>query len=150
MRVENVYICDENESVEPSKEIDIDKKLYAKILVVEDNITNQMLMEIVLGDIGIDMDLAKNGLEAIELFKVNRYDLILMDENMPKMKGSEATKIILEIEEEEDLQHTPIVALSADAFDRDKFLKAGMDEYISKPIDHELFIGMLHKFLHNS
>lgn len=131
------------------EKIDINKKLNAKVLLVEDNKTNQMLMDIVLRDIGIEVDLAENGLEAVEMFKNNKYDTILMDENMPKMSGIEATKIILDIEQKERLEHTPIIALTANALatDRDRFLKAGMDEFVPKPLDHEVFIRTLHSFL---
>ncbi len=136
-------------SHEKSKKIDINQQLDATVLLVEDNKTNQMLMNIILGDIGIKVDLAENGLEAVKKFETNKYDLILMDENMPKMSGIEATKIILNIENERKLEHTPIVALTANALvtDREKFLNAGMDEFVSKPIDHEAFIGVLHSFL---
>jgi len=129
--------------------IDLDKPLDGKVLLVEDNKTNQMLMNIILGDIELDVDLAENGLEAVEMFKKNSYDIILMDENMPKMSGIEATKIILDMEEEQNLEHTPIVALTANALatDRARFLSAGMDEFVSKPIDHEVFIRVLHAFL---
>ena len=131
------------------EKIDLNQRLDAKVLLVEDNKTNQMLMNIVLGDLDIDVTLAENGLEAVEKFKESKYDLILMDENMPRMNGIEATKIILDIEEKEGLTHTPIVALTANALatDRAKFLGAGMDEFVSKPIDHELFVRVLHMFL---
>jgi len=131
------------------EKIDLNQRLDAKVLLVEDNKTNQMLMNIVLGDLDIDVTLAENGLEAVEKFKESKYDLILMDENMPRMNGIEATKIILDIEEKESLIHTPIVALTANALatDRAKFLGAGMDEFVSKPIDHELFVRVLHMFL---
>ena len=129
--------------------IDLDKPLEGKVLLVEDNKTNQMLMNILLEDLELDVDLAENGLEAVELFKKNKYDIILMDENMPKMSGLEATKIILDLEEENGVKHTPIVALTANALatDRAKFLGAGMDEFVSKPIDHEIFVRVLHAFL---
>ena len=130
--------------------IDLEKSLKGnKVLLVEDNKTNQMLMNVLLGDIDLDVDLAENGIEAVDAFKKKKYDLILMDENMPKMSGIEATKIILELEEEGDREHTPIIALTANALatDRARFLDAGMDEFISKPIDHEMFIRVLHSFL---
>ena len=133
------------------EKIDLNKQLNAKILLVEDNKTNQMLMNILLGDLGLDIDLAQNGLEAIEKFKEFKYDLILMDENMPKMNGIEATAIILDLEKKGNIKHTPIIALTANALvtDRAKFLAAGMDEFISKPIDHEIFVRTLHSFLLN-
>jgi len=139
---------DEAQNVIPKK-IDLNKQIDAKVLLVEDNKTNQMLMNILLSDIGIDIDLAENGFEAVEKFKANRYDLILMDENMPRMSGIEATKIILDLEKKTAQKHTPIVALTANALatDRAKFLSAGMDEFISKPVDQEQFIGVLHSFL---
>ena len=129
--------------------IDLNKPLDAKVLLVEDNKTNQMLMNIILRDIELDVDLAENGLEAVEMFQKNKYDIILMDENMPKMSGVEATHAILDIEEEKGLEHTPIIALTANALatDRARFLNAGMDEFVSKPIDHEVFIRVLHSFL---
>jgi signal transduction histidine kinase/ActR/RegA family two-component response regulator len=137
------------EGEEELKKIDLSKKLDKKVLLVEDNKTNQMLMNIVLGDLDLEVDLAENGVEAIEKFKQNRYDIILMDENMPKMGGIEATKIILDIEAQDNLKHTPIVALTANALatDRARFLDAGMDEFVSKPIDHESFVRVLHSFL---
>ncbi len=129
--------------------IDLNQSLQGQILLVEDNKTNQMLMNALLGNINLDVDVAENGLEAIDMFKKKKYDLILMDENMPKMNGIEATKIILEIEKERGVEHTPIIALTANALatDRAKFLRAGMDEFIPKPVDHELFIRVLHSFL---
>ncbi len=129
--------------------IDLDKSLQGQILLVEDNKTNQLLMNILLGNIDLDVDMAENGIEAVEMFKKKKYDLILMDENMPKMNGIEATKIILQLEKENGVKHTPIVALTANALatDRARFLNAGMDEFITKPIEHELFIRILHSFL---
>ena len=85
----------------------------------------------------LEFDIANDGLEAIEIFNNNKYDAILMDENMPNMNGIQATKKILEIEQENGLSHTPIVALTANALkgDRERFIDAGMDEYMSKPIN---------------
>lgn len=122
---------------------------HAKALLVEDNKTNQQFMQIVLEDFDISCDVASNGIEAIELFKTNRYDVILMDENMPQMGGIEATRAILEIEKDRQINHTPIIALTANALkgDREKFLEAGMDEYISKPIDTHKLAQILHQLL---
>ena len=108
-----------------------------KILLVEDNKSNQLFMQVILKKMELDFDIARDGIEAIEYFKNNKYNLILMDENMPNMSGIEATKEIIAIELEKDIKHTPIIALTANALagDREKFLAAGMDEYLSKPIN---------------
>ena len=107
-----------------------------KILLVEDNKSNQLFMKIILQKLKLDFDIANDGMEAINKFKSNKYDLVLMDENMPHMSGIEATQEILKIELEKEISHTPIIALTANALegDKEKFLSAGMDDYLSKPI----------------
>ncbi len=121
----------------------------ASVLVAEDNEANQYLIETIFNKIGIKIDIANNGLEAIEKFKKIKYDLIFMDENMPKMNGSQAVKEILNIEKRENLNHTPIIALTANTIkgDREKFLNLGMDEYLSKPINRKILFNVLDKFL---
>jgi len=123
-----------------------------KILLVEDNKANQMFMKVLLKKLQLDYDVANDGLEAIEKFKDNKYDAILMDENMPNMNGIEATKRILEIEKEHNLVHTPIIALTANAIkgDRERFLEAGMDEYLTKPVNKKKLAEVLSKFLGDS
>ena len=123
--------------------------LKGKILVVEDNIANQMFMKVILKKIGLTFDIASDGIEAIEIFKNNQYDAILMDENMPNMNGIEATKQILEYEKINNLKHTPIIALTANALkgDRERFLEAGMDEYMTKPINNEKLSEIIGRFL---
>jgi len=110
-----------------------------KVLVAEDNEVNQNLIRTVLEGFGIDVSIAENGQEAVELRRKEPFDLILMDIQMPVMGGIDATKAILQLEEEEGLPHVPIVALTANALqgDREKYLRAGMDDYISKPIQIE-------------
>ena len=132
--------------VESQKDINLKNK---KILLVEDNKANQMFMKVILKKIGLKIDIANDGLEAVEAFKDKKYDSIFMDENMPNMNGIEATKEILKIEKENNLLHTPIIALTANALkgDRDKFLDAGMDEYLTKPLDKKKMIEVLRKFL---
>ncbi len=112
------------------------------ILLVEDNTTNQMLAGIILDNAEMTYEIANNGLEAIEKFKTNTYDLILMDENMPKLNGIAATKEILRIEKEKNLLHTPIIALTASALkgDKERFLNAGMDNYLTKPIEPNMLL----------
>lgn len=111
-------------------------EISGRVLLVEDNATNQLLMGAILKKMQIQYDLAKDGLEAVTAFEEHNYDLILMDENMPNMSGSQATQKIRELEMESNLGHTPIVALTANAMkgDRERFIQAGMDDYLSKPL----------------
>jgi len=113
------------------------KKYNYHILLVEDNKANQMFMKVILKKLGITFDIANDGVEAVELFTKNAYDIVLMDENMPNMNGIEATKKIREYERANNLSHTTIVALTANALegDKDRFILAGMDYYLSKPLD---------------
>ena len=128
------------------------KKLNGHILIVEDNKANQMYIKIILKKMNLTFDIAFNGLEAVEKFKnskQNQYDVVLMDENMPVMNGIEATKQILEYEKQNNLSHTPIIALTANALkgDRERFLSAGMDEYMTKPVDKKKLNEVLSNFL---
>ncbi|NPA55846.1 MAG: response regulator [Epsilonproteobacteria bacterium] len=122
-----------------------DEKFHYHVLLVEDNIANQMFMKVILQKMGMTFDVANDGLEAVEKFKENKYDFILMDENMPNMSGSEATKKIREIEKANNLKPTIIIALSANALtgDKERFLLAGMNFYLSKPLDIEKFKKLL-------
>ncbi|MEA3383180.1 MAG: response regulator, partial [Campylobacterota bacterium] len=97
----------------------------------------------------LEFEIASDGLEAVDMFKANKYDLVLMDENMPNMNGIVATKNIIEYEKQNNLKHTPIVALTANALkgDREKFLNAGMDEYLTKPLKIEKLKIILSKFI---
>ena len=121
----------------------------AKVLVTEDNIINQKLIKRILEEHGITVDLANNGLEAFEKRRNNPYDLLFMDIQMPVMDGIEATHEILDYEEDEEVPHVPIVALTANALkgDRERFLGEGMDEYITKPIETSELLYILNKFL---
>jgi len=123
--------------------------LQGKVLVVEDNKTNQLLMGMVLNDLGLIYDVADDGVKAIEMFKKYTYDIILMDENMPNMDGIEATKHIKRIEKEQGLTPLPIIAVTANALssDRKRFLDAGMDDYVSKPYTQEDIHKILQHYL---
>ena len=124
-------------------------KFDANILVTEDNIINQKLIKRILEEHGINVDLANNGLESFEKRRSNSYDLLFMDIQMPVMDGIEATHEILDYEEDEEIPHIPIVALTANALkgDRERFLGEGMDEYITKPIETSELLYVLNKFL---
>lgn len=121
----------------------------AKVLVTEDNIINQKLIRRILEEHGITVDIANNGLESFEKRRNGDYDLLFMDIQMPVMDGIEATHEILDYEEDEELAHIPIVALTANALkgDRERFLSEGMDEYITKPIETTELLYILNKFL---
>ena len=131
------------------EEIKEKKEFNSKVLLVEDNEANQMFMQITLKKYKLDVDLAINGVHAVEKFVDNEYDLILMDENMPEKNGIEATKDILNYEKENNLTHTPIVALTANALqgDKEKLIDAGMDDYLSKPLDRKELLIILNKYL---
>ena len=124
-------------------------KFDANVLVTEDNIINQKLIKRILEEHGITVDIANNGLESFEKRRSGKYDLLFMDIQMPVMDGVEATHEILDYEEDEGLDHVPIVALTANALkgDRERFLAEGMDEYITKPIETSELLYILNKFL---
>lgn len=114
----------------------INKRL--NILIVEDDKASQMVIYNLFRKNGHISDIANNGREALRMIENKKYDLILMDIQMPIMDGIEATKIIRKSEENED-KHIPIIALTAYALkgDREKLLDVGMDSYISKPFNVE-------------
>jgi len=108
----------------------------SSVLVVEHNIVNQQLVTKMLENNACHVDLASNGFEAVELFKQNNYQLILMDCLMPDMDGYETTQILRKIEAStENKQRTPIVALTTQTIDgeADRCFKVGMDEFMAKP-----------------
>jgi len=113
---------------------DSSKSLH--ILVAEDNPINQKLVVRLLQKQGHTSIVANNGREAVETWSQQSFDAILMDMMMPEMDGLEATIAIREREKTTG-QHIPIIAITANAMigDREKCLGAGMDEYISKPVD---------------
>jgi signal transduction histidine kinase/CheY-like chemotaxis protein len=112
--------------------ISVSEKTEVRILVAEDNDTNQKLIRKTLEKLGYNCDLVSNGAEAVESSKHKRYDLILMDVMMPEMDGYEATRIISEFPSH---RKPIIIAMTANALsdDRIKAMEAGMDDYISKP-----------------
>jgi CheY-like chemotaxis protein/nitrogen-specific signal transduction histidine kinase len=127
----------------------IDKAFVGKVLLAEDNLTNQMLMKVVLSKQNIEFDLANDGVEALEMFKNGDYSLILMDNNMPNMSGIDSCKNIREYEKENNLKPVTIVALTASTTlsEREEFIAVGMDDYLSKPVEIPKLIGVLSKYL---
>jgi CheY-like chemotaxis protein/signal transduction histidine kinase len=120
----------------------------AKILLAEDNVINQKIVLLSLQKVVRQIDVATNGKEALELFGLKQYDLILMDIMMPVMDGITATKKIREIEATGD-HHIPIIAVTANALagDRENCLAAGVDDYIAKPFTAELMINKMKNLL---
>ncbi|MDO9266418.1 MAG: ATP-binding protein [Sulfurimonas sp.] len=118
-----------------------------KILMVEDNLTNQLVLLGLLEDYVKEIDIANNGKEALDLFKSGKYELILMDLQMPVMDGYEATKIIREIDKD-----IPIIALSANAMTEEveKTKAYGMNEHLAKPIDVEKLFTTLSKYINSN
>jgi CheY-like chemotaxis protein len=108
-----------------------------------------MLLSMILDEYELSYDIANDGIEALKYFVQNRYNIIFMDENMPNMNGIEATNQIRLIEFDEELTSTPIIAVTANALveDREKFIAAGMDDYISKPYSQEDILKTLRKYL---
>ncbi len=148
----NKILINNKEKVTPLKKEKTSMKLFSNIhtLVVEDNPINQKMIQHTLKNIGITSDCANNGQVGLEMFMKNhnKYKMIFMDIQMPVMNGLDATKAILAYEKHNNLNHTPIVAVTANALkgDREYFMSEGMDEYISKPINLEKFIRVLKIF----
>jgi CheY-like chemotaxis protein/anti-sigma regulatory factor (Ser/Thr protein kinase) len=117
------------------------------ILLVEDNKVNQKLADYILTKGGYNVEVAENGKEAVEKIfaEPGKFDLILMDINMPKMDGREATKLLRKT----GFKEIPIIAMTAYAMkeDQEEFLKSGMDDYISKPIKREMVYQMINKWI---
>jgi osomolarity two-component system sensor histidine kinase NIK1 len=110
------------------------------ILLVEDNLLNQRIVTFSLKKFNHDVVIANNGVEAVEHFRVKKFDVILMDIMMPVMDGLEATVKIREFENINQIEkRTPIIALTANTMDndRDKCISYGMDEFMAKPFDIE-------------
>jgi len=107
------------------------------VLVAEDNPINIFLMKKLLKQWQVKVDFAQDGLKALEFFKGNKYDLVLMDLQMPNLDGYEAMKIIREIEDPENRVH--IIALSASLIEEidAKIKESGFDDFITKPFDVE-------------
>ena len=107
------------------------------ILVAEDNDVNQIVLEQILIDAGHSYTIVENGRLALEQFKAERPDLVLMDVSMPEMNGLEATKAIREADlRSGERMHTPIIGVTAHAMkgDKEMCLEAGMDDYMPKPV----------------
>lgn len=125
-----------------------DSNINAKILMAEDKLVNQKVISLMLQSAGCTVDIAKNGKEALQLFEKNKYDIILMDIQMPVMDGVTATKEL----KKRFPKIPPIIALSANALegDADKYIAEGMDDYIAKPVTSEALYQKILQWLQKS
>ncbi len=125
------------------------RRLKVRILLVEDNRTNQQVAQGILGKMGFRTDIANNGSEAIRALETTAYDLVFMDVQMPVMDGFEATAAIRSGKTAIADPRIPIIAMTAHAMkgDRERCLAAGMDDYLSKPLDPRAVAAALDKWL---
>jgi len=126
------------------------RQYNASVLVAEDNIINQRVVREILQAHGIDPIIVDNGRAAVETIVNEHVDLVIMDIMMPEMDGIEATSKIREQERSSGSdRRIPIIAFTANAMmgDREKYLRAGMDDYLSKPLDLENFSLMLEHWM---
>ena len=127
-----------NHDIEVIMQTNTSKTNSNKLLIADDDLFNMYLAKAMISSIlpNIEIEEAKTGKEAYEMAMKNRYDMIFMDVQMPEMDGNDATRLIREFEKTLNI-HTPIIALTAGALkeEKQKCLDAGMDEFLTKPID---------------
>lgn len=118
------------------------------VLLVEDNPINQKVIQAFLESIGAIVDIANDGKEGAAMYQQQKYTMVLMDIQMPIMDGYESTKQIRTYESEQGT-YTPIIAVTAHSMvgEKEKCIDAGMDNYISKPVNFELLIQMIHSYI---
>ena len=125
------------------------RRFHAKVLLAEDNPVNVEVARELLTAAGCRVSVACNGLEVLAQFQDARFDVVLMDCQMPIMDGITAVRKMRELEHEQALIRTPVIAVTANAFpeDRARCLAAGMDDYISKPYSEETLVNTLSRWL---
>lgn len=146
LKLSDVGMCNETLEGEIILDPESGSAQRIRVLVVEDYEANWMILMAHLKHLGYVSELAKNGNEAVECFRKNRYDLILMDVQMPEMDGLEATRIIRQIEKERpDHKPVPIIAVTANttAEDRQNCLNAGMNDFIAKPLTRKILFEII-------
>lgn len=119
-----------------------------KVLVVEDNQTQQRLMQVLAARFALEVHLVSTGFEAVEAVQNQNYDLVLMDWHLPKMDGLETTRQIRQLESSKG-RHTVIVAVTAQESDgnRKSCMEAGMNDFLSKPFSLDEFESVLTRWL---
>lgn len=128
------------------------KRSHVRILLAEDNITNQIVAKGILEKLGYHVDVVTNGSQAIRSLEKKTYDLVLMDLQMPELDGLEATRIIRNAASNVINPDIPVIAMTANAMagDREKCLNAGMNDYISKPVDPNILIEKIKTWLNQT
>lgn len=131
------------------KESKVERPL--KVLIAEDNLTNQKLTSIILQKAGYICTIVSDGKDCLDIFKRAKFDLILMDSHMPEMNGLDVTRAIRELEKDTK-EHIPIIAFTASALlsDLELCLQAGMDDYVTKPFTKEMLLGMIAKWVNKN
>jgi CheY-like chemotaxis protein len=141
----DLQVINDNQTEPPMEEFSIafSKKYPLEILVAEDNKVNQTLILSIMETVGYRVDIAANGNEAVAAVQKKKYDVVLMDMQMPEMDGLEATAVIRKLKIEQPI----IIALTANAMqgDRNMCLEAGMDDYMAKPLRFEKLVELLEK-----
>ncbi len=120
-----------------------------QILLVEDNVTNQKVVRLMLKKLGYQqLEVANNGEEAVNMTAAKTYDIVFMDMQMPVMDGLEATKAIRQREEKLNQNRLTIIAMTAHAMggDRESCIAMGMDDYVSKPIKRTILAQIFERF----
>lgn len=140
-----------NVIVEDQSETNVGHMEKIKILLAEDNEANQFLIKALTKSTDWELTVVDDGEQAVEAYRSDKFDLVLMDVQMPLMNGYDATKLIREYEAEKGYR-TPIIALTAFAMksDKDQCINAGMDDYISKPFKRQQFMDAIDKALNLS
>ncbi|MEN8178497.1 MAG: ATP-binding protein [Pseudomonadota bacterium] len=123
--------------------------LMGRVLVVEDNPINQAVVKKMLEKSGLSPVTANDGVEALEAIKMETFDIVLMDCQMPRMDGYQATDMIRKREVQHGLTHLPVIAMTANAMagDRERCLETGMDDYLAKPVKPAVLETMLRQWL---
>jgi CheY-like chemotaxis protein/anti-sigma regulatory factor (Ser/Thr protein kinase) len=122
-----------------------------RLLAAEDNPTNRLLLTAILQPLGVDLKLAGDGLEAVSVFAAERFDVVLMDVQMPGMNGVDAAQAMRAMETERGLAPTPILAVSANVMRHqvEEYLAAGMNGFVAKPIEMTALIAAIETALHD-
>jgi PAS domain S-box-containing protein len=146
-------VCGKTPSASPAHVLPglaaVNKSQRARILVVDDNATNQLVAVGILKKLGLNTEVAGAGAEAVQALETADFDLVLMDAQMPGMDGLQATRIIRDPQSSVRNHHVPIIAMTARAMlgDREECLQAGMDDYLTKPFEVPALIAILEKWL---